>query len=175
MKRKKKASIKKKKKKQNFSNCRTSALGLSPSCLAARRLSVSLACSLCMQQQWQPTGADIFLKQPPGCCVWRSASSAPAWLVACHLGFRAKEIARLQFGHTTLPGYVFHLLLLLICVTSSPPLLILHPPCYRRNRRTLMNNSLRSGSTYPYRCASPLKFPPSSVCTCHLHFNGNAF
>lgn len=138
MKRKKKAS-KKKKKKQNFSNCRTSALGLSPSCLAARRLSVSLACSLCMQQQWQPTGADIFLKQPPGCCVWRSASSAPAWLVACHLGFRAKEIARLQFGHTTLPGYVFHLL-----PASHLCYLFATPPCCQRNRRTLMNNSLRS-------------------------------
>lgn len=33
----------------------------------------------------------------------------------------------------------------------------------------------RSVSAYPYRCKSPLKFPPSSVCTCHLHFNGNAF
>lgn len=78
--------------------------------------SVSPACSLCMQQQWQPTGADIFLKQPPGCCVWGRLSSARlgSTRLCHHLGFRAKEIARLQFGHTTLPGYVFHLLLLLI-------------------------------------------------------------
>lgn len=121
MKRKKRREAREKK-KQNFSNCRTSALGLSPpSASLDVSYVVSLACSLCMQQQWQPTGADIFLKQPPGCCVWRSA----ACLSACHLGFRAKEIARLQFGHTTLPGYVFHLLCCcfsLVLPLSPPPL-----------------------------------------------------
>lgn len=63
-----------------------------------------------------------------------------------HLGFRAKEIARLQFGHTTLPGYVFHLLLLLIprCL-STACLLLLH---LSRKAVTLMKNSIVSGSLH---------------------------
>lgn len=63
-----------------------------------------------------------------------------------HLGFRAKEIARLQFGHTTLPGYVFHLLLLLIPrYLSTASLLLLH---LSRKAVTLMKNSIVSGSLH---------------------------
>lgn len=148
MKRKRRQEKRRKKKKQNFSNCRTSALGLSPPfCVASLGVllspTVSPACSLCMQQQWQPTGADIFLKQPPGCCVWGRLSSAR---LCHHLGFRAKEIARLQFGHTTLPGYVFHLLLLLIPrYLSTASLLLLH---LSRKAVTLMKNSIVSGSLH---------------------------
>lgn len=66
-----------------------------------------------------------------------------------HLGFRAKEIARLQFGHTTLPGYVFHLLLLLIPRYQRQRLpgclLFLH---LSRKAVTLMKNSIVSGSLH---------------------------
>lgn len=158
----------KRKKKQNFSNCRTSALGFSPSC-------VSLACSLCMQQQWQPTGADIFLKQPPGCCVWRSASSAPACLPVClPPGIQGQgdctsaiwthNFARLRvsFAAASRSCYLLHRRILLSLLPMKP--------------KNFNEEQPRSVSAYPYRRRkSPLKFPPSSVCTCHLHFNGNAF
>lgn len=125
MKRKKRREAREKK-KQNFSNCRTSALGLSPPlCVARRPLpSHSLAHYAC-NNNGNRLGQTFFLNSRQ---VAASGALLPLLLLllpACHLGFRAKEIARLQFGHTTLPGYVFHLLCCcfsLVLPLSPPPL-----------------------------------------------------
>lgn len=105
------------KKKQNFSNCRTSALGLglSPSCVARRLLPAHSLAHYACNNNGNRLGQTFFLNSRQ---VAASGALLLLLLPACHLGFRAKEIARLQFGHTTLPGYVFHLLLLLVRVTS---------------------------------------------------------
>lgn len=149
-------------------------LGFLPLLRRSASLAVSLACSLCMQQQWQPTGADIFLKQPPGCCVWRSAassSSAPACLPATwDSGPRRLHVCNLDTQLCPVTCFI-------CCAAASHS-------CYLFHRRRFLlpmkpknfnEEQPRSVSAYPYRCESPLKFPPSSVCTCHLHFNGNAF
>lgn len=137
----------------------------SPSLRRSASLAVSLACSLCMQQQWQPTGADIFLKQPPGCCVWRSAACLPPGIQGqgdCTSAIWTHNFARLRVSFAAAAShscYLFH---------RRRFLLPMKPKNFNEEQP-------RSVSAYPYRCKSPLKFPPSSVCTCHLHFNGNAF
>lgn len=165
MKRKRRQEKEERKKKQNFSNCRTSALGLSPPfCVASLGVllspAVSPACSLCMQQQWQPTGADIFLKQPPGCCVWGHLSSAQLGSTLPPPGIQGQGDCtsaiwthnfaglRVSFAAASRSSVPFH------CLPPAPPLVPKSSNFNEEQHRFWL-------SAYPYRCAqsSLLSFP----------------
>lgn len=164
----------KRKKKQNFSNCRTSALGLglSPSCVARRLLpSHSLAHYAC-NNNGNRLGQTFFLNS-------RQVAASGALLLLllpaclspgiqgqgdCTSAIWTHNFARLRvsFAAASRSCYLFPRRILLSLLPMKP--------------KNFNEEQPRSVSAYPYRRRkSPLKFPPSSVCTCHLHFNGNAF
>lgn len=174
MKRKKRREAREKK-KQNFSNCRTSALGLSPPlCVARRPLpSHSLAHYACNNngnrlgqtfflnsRQVAASGAllPLLLLLLPAClpATW---DSGPRRLHVCNLDTQLCPVTCFICCAAAHSCYLFH---------RRRFLLPMKPKNFNEEQP-------RSVSAYPYRCKSPLKFPPSSVCTCHLHFNGNAF
>lgn len=105
--------------------------------------SVSPACSLCMQQQWQPTGADIFLKQPPGCCVWGRLSSARLGSTVPPPGIQGQGDCTSAIWTHNFAG----LRVSFAAASHSSPacLVLLH---LSRKAVTLMKNSIVSGSLH---------------------------